>query len=198
MAAALTAAVVLDDHADIEAHQRAHIGGQAAIGGGHQDALPNPGQAHRHLLNPRIEGAGGDIHALEQLNFFRPAKHIQRVVLGVQGADLGAGEHLHTALLAGPRNRPGGAGGLAQGLGGDGVAVGKTGFLAGLGAHADTLIEVEAAFLDDAVFQHPGFRDLTMEIQIGGIDTRPRQLTQHRGQTLDRQAARTQQVLTDR
>ena len=198
MAAALTAAVLLDDHADVETHQRAHIGGQAAIGGSHQDAFPDAGQTDSHLLDPRIEGAGGDVHALEQLNFFRPTEHIQRVVLCVQGTDLRAGEHLHTPFLTGPRNRTGGARCLAQCLSSDGVAVGKTGFLAGLRAYAHALIEVEAAFLDDAVFQHPGFRHLTMEVQIGGIDTRPRQLAQHRRQTLDRQATRAQQVLTYR
>ena len=198
MATALAAAVLLNDHADVKTHKRSHIGGQAAIGGRHENTFPDTGKAHRNLLNAWIKGTGGDVHALEQLNFFRPTEHIQRVVLCVQGTDLRAGEHLHTPFLTGPRNRTGGARCLAQCLSSDGVAVGKTGFLAGLRAYAHALIEVEAAFLDDAVFQHPGFRHLTMEIQIGGIDTRPRQLAQHRRQTLDRQATRAQQVLTYR
>ncbi|MCY1425150.1 hypothetical protein D9M71_409320 [compost metagenome] len=54
MATALTPTVLLDDHADVETHQRTHIRSQTAIGCGDQDALPDPGHAHGNLLNSRV------------------------------------------------------------------------------------------------------------------------------------------------
>ncbi|MNQ20466.1 hypothetical protein D3C85_335550 [compost metagenome] len=197
VAATLAAAVLLDDHADIEAHQRANIDAQTAVLRRHQDAIPDPGEADRDLFDPRIESPRGHIDLLEQFDFLRPADHVQRVFRRIQGGDLRAAEGLHPRVLPGPGNRAGRAGGLGQRLGGDGVAVGKAGFLAGLGTHADALIEVETALLDDAVLQHPGLGHLALEIQIGRIDTGTGQLAQHPGQMVEGQAARAQQVLTD-
>ncbi|MCY1414962.1 hypothetical protein D9M71_304280 [compost metagenome] len=81
---------------------------------------------------------------------------------------------------------------------GNRVAVGEAGLLAGLRTHADTLVHVETAFLDDAVLKHPRLGDSTLEVQVCGIDTRAAQLLQQRRQLLDIQPARGQQVLADR
>jgi len=197
VAAPLAAAVLLDDDADVEAHQRPHVGGQAAIGGCHQDALPDAGHAHADLLDARVEGTGGDVDALEQLDLLGAAQHVQRVIRGVQLRHVLAGERLHAAVLAGAGDRAGGAGRLQQGVLVDGVAVGKAGLLAGLGAHAHALVEVEAAFLDDAVFQRPRLGNLPLEIQVGSVDARPREFAQHRLQAVQGQAAGGQQVFAD-
>src|SRR5690606_14778178 len=63
VAAALATAVVLDDHADVEAHQRADVDPQAAVAGGDQDLVPDSGQAHRDLPDARVEGSGGTVDA---------------------------------------------------------------------------------------------------------------------------------------
>jgi len=59
------------------------------------------------------------------------------------------------------------------------------------------LVEVETAFLDDAVFQRPGLGNLTLEIQVGRVDARAGQLAQHRLQAVEREAAGGQQVVAD-
>lgn len=64
--------------------------------------------------------------------------------------------------------------------------------------HADTLVEVEAAFLDDPVFQRPRLGNLPLEIQVGGIDARAGEIAEHTLQALDRYAAGRQEVFTDR
>ena len=104
MTATLTAAILFNDHTDVEAHQGANVRTQAAIIGGNQNAIPNAGQADADLLDPRIERTGGDIDALEQLNFLCPTEHIQRVVLGIQGLEQGTAERLHTTILPGAGN----------------------------------------------------------------------------------------------
>ncbi|MNN04396.1 hypothetical protein D3C81_1171210 [compost metagenome] len=195
--AAFAATVLLDDHADVEAHQRAHVGAQAAVGGRHQHLLPDPGEAHRDPRDARVQRTGGLVDALEQFDLLRPAEHLQRIVGAVQ-----ARRHLHrggvhAALLAGAGDRARRADGLAQGVLLDAVAVGKAGLLAGLGAHADALVEVEAAFLDDAVLEHPRLGHLALEVQVGGIDAGPGQLAEQRRQALQAEAAGGQQLLAD-
>ena len=198
MTTTLTPAILLDDHADVEAHQRPDISAQATVHSGHQDTIPDAGQAHRYLLDPGIQGAGGHVDTLEQLDLLGPIQHIQGIVRRIQGRQQRAAEGLHPPTLPGPGDGAGRLGRLAQSIGADHIAVGEAGFLTGLGAHADALIEVEAAFLDDAVFQGPGFRDLALEIQIGGVDARAGEFAQHARQLLDTQAAGGQQVFADR
>ncbi|MCY1352550.1 hypothetical protein D9M69_388560 [compost metagenome] len=197
LAAALAAAVLLDDDADVEAHQRTDVGRQATVGGGHQDVLPAAGHAHGDLLDARIERTGGGIHALEQLDLLAAAEHFQRVVGDVQRRRGGPGEGLHAALLAGAGDRARRVRGGGQRFAVDRVAVCEAGLLAGLRAHPDALVEVEAAVLDDAVLQHPGLRDVALEIQVGGIDARPGQLAEQCRQGLDGQVAGGQQLLAD-
>ncbi|MNZ64434.1 hypothetical protein D3C78_826020 [compost metagenome] len=179
MATTLTATVLFDDHADIEAHQRAHIRCQAAISCSNQDALPDPGHAHGDLLNARIQRTGGGIDTLEQFDFLGPAEHFQRIVGAIQLGNNLAFEGLDAAMLPSTGNRAGSTGGRGQGFKVDGVTVGETGFLTGLSTYAYPLIKVETAFFDNAVFKCPGFRYLPLEVQVGGINAGPGQLTQH-------------------
>ncbi|MNZ22966.1 hypothetical protein D3C78_400680 [compost metagenome] len=197
MTATFAATVLLNDDTDVEAHQRANVGRQAAIGGGDQNALPDPGHAHGDLLDTWIELARGGVDALEQLDLFGAADHLKRVVGAIQLGNVLAVERLHAAVLPGTGNRTGRAGRRGQGFKVDGVTVGKAGLLAGLGTHAHALVKIEAAFFDDAVFQRPGFGNLPLEVQVGGIDAWPGQLAQHRLQAVEGQAARRQQVFAD-
>lgn len=147
--------------------------------------------------DPWVECTGRGVDALEQIDLFGTGQHFQGVVRRIQLRDILAGECLHRTVLPGPGNRTGCTRRRAQGFKGDGIAVGKTGFLTRLRTHANTLVKVEAAFLDDAVFQRPGLGDLPLEIQVGSIDARPGQIAEHALQALDRDATGRQQVFTD-
>ncbi|MNM94973.1 hypothetical protein D3C81_1073960 [compost metagenome] len=195
--ATLAATVLLDDHADVEAHQRADIGRQRTIRRRDQNLLPDAGEADGDLLDARVERTGGGVDLLQQLDLLGPADHIERVVAHVKALRYDRLERLHLAVLPGAGNRTCCAGRLEQCLMGDRIAVGETGLLTGLRAHADALVHVEAAFLDDAVLEHPRLGNSTLEVQVGGIDTRAAQLLQQRRQLLDIQPAWGQQVLAD-
>src|SRR5690606_31347356 len=80
LAATLATAVLLDDDADIETHQRADVGAQGAVGLSDENAVPDAGETHRHLTDARIEGAGGGVDALEQFDLLGAVEHFQRVI----------------------------------------------------------------------------------------------------------------------
>ena len=52
--ALLAAAVVFDDHAHVQPHQRSHVAGQCAIAAGDQDRVPHGGQADHDLGHARV------------------------------------------------------------------------------------------------------------------------------------------------
>ncbi|MNJ59288.1 hypothetical protein D3C77_549650 [compost metagenome] len=108
MTAALTSTVLLDDHTDVEPHQRTYIRGQAAICSSDQNALPDPGHAHCNLLDTRVQGTRCGVYTLEQLDLLGPAEHFKRVVGAVELDDVLAFERLDTAVLPGTGNRAGG------------------------------------------------------------------------------------------
>ncbi len=197
MATAFATAVLFDDHTHVETHQRPHICRQAAVSRRHQDAFPHTGHADGNLLDTRVQGAGSGVDTLEQLDFFRATDHFQGVIRRVQLRDVLGAERLHRAILPGARDGTCGACGQAQGLQGDRITVGKTGFLAGLRTYTNPLIKVETAFLDDAVFQGPGLGNLPLEIQVGRIDARPGEIAQHGLQAFDGHATGCQEVFTD-
>jgi hypothetical protein len=82
-----------------------------------------------------------------------------------------------------------------QRLQADVVGVGEGGLLAADGAHADALLDVEAARLDDAFFQAPGLGTRVLEIQVGVIDVVPEQLAEDALELVRRQSVRAQQGL---
>src|SRR5690606_7834338 len=151
---------------DVETHQRTDIGAQTAVMGRHENTVPDAGQAHRDLFDARVERPRGTVDTLQQLHLLGAAHDVQRVAFGVELSHLRADKCLYPALLAGAGNRACSLRGLGQSIETDRVAVGEAGFLAGLGAYANALIEVETAFLDDAILENPGFRDLALEVQI--------------------------------
>jgi hypothetical protein len=73
-------------------------------------------------------------------------------------------------VLAGARD---GAGGVCSGperVEADVVGIGERGLLARDRAHADALVDVEAARLDLAFFEAPAFRARVLEVQVGVVD----------------------------
>ena len=128
------------------------------------------------MLDTWIEGTGGGIDTLEQFDFFRAADDFQGVIRAIQLGHVLGGERLHRAVLSGAGDRSCSPCSQAQRFKGDGIAVCKTGFLTRLSAYAHALIEIEAAFFDDAVFQCPGLGNLALEIQVCRVDTWPGQV----------------------
>src|SRR5204862_6780564 len=59
---------------------------------------------------------------------------------------------------------------ILQRIEADFVGVGEGGFLAGDGAHADALLDVEAAGLDDPFLEAPALGARVLEIKVGVID----------------------------
>ena len=77
----------------------------------------------------------------------------------------------------------------------DVVGIGERRLLAADGAHADALVDVEAAGLDDALLQAPGLGARVLEIEVGVIDAVAEHLAEHAGELPGRQVVRRQQVL---
>ena len=105
VAAAFASAVLFDDHADVETHQRTNVGGQRTVAGRYQDLLPDAGHAHRDLLDAGIERTGSGVDLLQQLDLLGAAEHVQRVLAGVQASRRHGLERLHAAVLSRTGNR---------------------------------------------------------------------------------------------
>ena len=64
-----TAALLLGNHRHTQAHQRAHIGRQRAIGARHQHHVVFAGQTRHDLRHARVFGTGQLLHLFQQLDF---------------------------------------------------------------------------------------------------------------------------------
>jgi hypothetical protein len=169
--ALLATTVLFHDHRHRDPHQGAHVGRQVAIAAGHHHHLPGADQTGHDLLDPRIFGPGHGFEALQQLDL----ADIVEGVVGVVGPIEGGGRLLRDLDLAGLAtpavgDGPCGVGGILERLQADVVGVGKGRLLAGDGAHTDTLLDVEAARLDDAFLQAPGLGAVILEIKVGVVE----------------------------
>ena len=79
------------------------------------------------------------------------------------------GDGTGVAMATGCANGTHGVGGFAQSKRADVVGVGKSGFVAGNGAHAHALVDAEAARFNNALFQAPAFAAGVLEIQVGVV-----------------------------
>jgi hypothetical protein len=73
-------------------------------------------------------------------------------------------------VLARRRDRPGRARGVLERVEADLVGVGEGGLLARDRAHAHALLDVEAARLDDPLFQAPALGARVLEVQVRVVD----------------------------
>lgn len=196
MPAALASTVLLDDHADVETHQRSHVRRQASVGRGHQDTFPDPRHAHRDLLDARVEGTGGDVDTLEQFDFLGSGQDIQRVVRRIELRHILRRECLHPTVLAGSGDRTGRTRGSAKSLEVDRVAVGEAGLFTGLRANANpwSRLKLPSLTMPSSSAQDS---EICLEVQVGGVDARPGQVTQDRLKVFDGHATRRQQVFAD-
>ena len=168
--AGLAAAVLLGDHRDVEAHQRAHIGGQRALAVGDEHHLVGHRDRGHHLHDARIDAPRLAVDALEPTHLLVVAQRADRVDRGIERVPRAAAQHRGAALAAAGGDGACGARGVEQRLGEDLVGVGEAGLLAGERAHADALLDARAAFLDDAVLERPALVARELEVEVGGVD----------------------------
>ncbi len=168
-AAAFTAIPLLGDDGHREAHQRTHVGGQGAIGGGHQDLFIDPADGGHHLIDGGIQTSGELVHLLQQGNFLLLVEGLQGIQRRVEQVCFGASPCFYLALRTGGGDAASGSHRLLQRQKAQLVRVGETGLLAADGAHPHPLIDVVAAILDDAVLQHPGLVPAALEIEVAEL-----------------------------
>jgi len=164
---------LLGDHRDRQAHQRAHIGGQGAVGTRHQHHIVFTCQPGHDLHDARILGSGQFFNPFQQRHLLRAVERGNRVHRCVQHAAAGhldLGADLDAPILAARSDRAHGPRGVHQRSFGDVVRVGERSFLAGHRAHAHALVDAEAAALDDAFFKAPAFAARVLEVQVGIVD----------------------------
>ena len=102
-AARFHAAAVAADHADVEPHQRPHVGGTPAAGADDLDHLPRAGERDRDLARLGLLGAHIGVDLLEQRHLLGEGLAVDRVVVGIEqpvgaarrfvGLDRTAGPH---------------------------------------------------------------------------------------------------------
>ena len=121
---------------------------------------------------------------MQQGDFLFARQALQRIEQRVQRliTDFAQSMRPPVALLA--HNAARRLGALLQRIQGDLIGIGEAGLLTADGAHADALIDIVRAILDDAVLDHPGFVIAGLEIEIGVVDTAFCQLTQYPVQVL--------------
>jgi hypothetical protein len=98
----------------------------------------------------------------------RACDRVDAAVERAAARDLAA-RHLG-ARAARPRDGAHGARRVQQRGLGDVVGIGESGLLAAHRAHADALVDAEAAGLDDALFQAPAFAARVLEVEVGVVD----------------------------
>ena len=165
------ALAAIDDDGNGDPHQGPHVGRQTAVAAGHQHHVVFTGEGGHDLGDPLVQGAGIAFQAFQQLYLFRRPEGGDGVLRQVEAVALAPLQLGRLAGLAGGADGAHRRGGIAQGLAADVVGVGEGGFLAGDGAHADALVDVEAAGFDDALLQAPGLGPAVLEVEVGIIHT---------------------------
>ncbi len=84
--ATLAFAVIIDLHADRQAHQRAHVRCQRTVGSRHQHQFIDAGKAGGDFLHALIGSTRRIIDAVQQLNFLFTRQALQRVERRVERA----------------------------------------------------------------------------------------------------------------
>ena len=93
----------LGNHCDAQAHQRAHIGGERAVGARDHHHVVFTGQPSHHLHDARIFSFGKFFNFFKQLDLGRAAQCGDRIEFVVERAAAGdfAGWRFYPANLAG-------------------------------------------------------------------------------------------------
>ena len=166
-AAGFAAAILFDHDADVEPHQRAHIGRYETVGADDLDDVPIAHQRDRDLRNPRIARARGGVDRLAKVHLVGEGHQIERIGVGIEVAvggarwsGLGRGgrvDQRHRLARAADR-------GGAQFIG-----VRKGGHLARHGAQAETRMRVVACGLQPPIVEAEGFGLAILQVQLAII-----------------------------
>ncbi len=176
--AALAAIALLGDHGHRQPHQRTHIGGQGAVGSGHQHLFVDAADGGHHLIDGGVQTSGELVHLLQQGDLLVLVESLERIHGRIEQVRFGASPCLHLAVSTGCGDAASGSHRLLQGQQAQLVRVGEASLLAADGAHPDPLIDVVAAILDDAIFQHPGLVPAALEIEIAELHLMAHQATE--------------------
>ncbi len=169
----LAAPVAFDDRGHRQVDQRPHVGGQHAVAARHQHDVVVRADVRHDLLDARIAGARMVLDALEHPDLLGCVERCDRIVGAIERRlrsrrDL-CRDTCAAAALA--RNRARGDRRFVQRIDRNVIRVGECGLVAGHGAHADALFDVEAAALDDAFFQRERFAARVLEVKVGEVGT---------------------------
>ena len=188
---------LLGDDRERQAHQRPHVGGDRAVGAGDEDDVVLARQAGHHLDDARVLAAREALDLLEQRHLLRAVERRDRIHRRVEHAarrERRLRADLDAPALPRRRDRSHRARRVEQRRLGDVVGVGERGLLAGDRAHADALVDAEAAALDDAFLEAPAFAPRVLEVEIGVVDAVRRDRRQRARQLAFIEAERLEQA----
>ncbi len=164
--AALATIALLGNHGHRQPYQRANIGSQGTVGRSNQHLFIDAADGGHHLIDGGIQTSGKLVHLLQQGDLLLLVEGLQRIHGRIEQVRFGARPCLHLAVSTGSGDATGGSHRLLQRQQAQLVRVGEAGLLAADGAYPDPLIDVVAAILDDAIFQHPGLVPAALEIEV--------------------------------
>ncbi len=180
--ALLTPPVFLGDDLQRHAHQGPHVGTHHAVGPRDQDDFVLPPQTGYDLLDTRVAGPSHALQPLQERDLVRVLQTANGIVRQVERAPFAAAFHRRAAPGALARDGTGGLRRRLQRGQADVVGVGEGCLVAAHGSHAHTLLDMEAAGLDDPLLEAPAFPAAVLKIQIGVVDLMGHDLSEHSGQ----------------
>src|SRR6185369_6144644 len=113
---------------------------------------------------------------------------------GCERPALARSAHRDAARLPGVADRARGARGILERVEADLVGVRERGLLARDRAHADALVDREAARLHDPLLERPALGARVLEVEVGGIELALLQRAEHLRETAFLQLVRRQQA----
>ena len=162
--------VLLGDDGHVEAHERADIPGDKAIGADDFDHRPAGGQAGRYLHHARIAGAGGGVDHLQQLDLFGKGHGIERRGVGIEVAVVAA--RRRRGLPLGRIEQLQGLSGAADRLFADLVGMGKAGHLTRNAAQAESGIARVIGGFQAAIVKSESLAGDELHVQLAIVAAR--------------------------
>ncbi len=165
----LTASILFDDDVHIAQDQGTHVGGEMPLVVHDQNGIVVSNQVDGDLFHPGIRGSGGSVQLLQQIDLAFVGQAFQGIQGRIEWLNCPGAGYGDTAALARMGDGVGAGSGFQQVFQVQVFGVGEAGFLTADGAQPGALLQVEIAFLDDAVIENPGLLAAVLEIQVCGI-----------------------------
>ena len=191
---AFSSAIPLDDHGNVEAHQRAHVARECAVAAYHEVCLKACGKTCRHLLDAGVQPARECIRAPEKRHLVTIRERRQGIDVRVARRHIAPTVGLNRAVTSGTGDRARRIRSLAQRGQDDVVSVGEPCLLAADGTHSHPPIDAEGPVLDDPVLERPGLQAPLLEEQFTRIHLSMHEPSDQTGYVLLANFARLPQV----